>query len=192
MDIKGPGEVSDIHIRLLEGGIGALMGGSYAGKSKLLHLIAGVDPVGSGRIALGGSDITHMSPAERKALGLGYAFQHPPLFPEIRTDEYVSLGQGGISARSDQLGFLFERLPELEQVWRMQLASLARRARRIADLARVLVAKPKMIMLDELSLDLGVERMIEIVRAPFIVMGRPCWWQNAIPTPCSSLQIRSG
>ncbi|MCB1971030.1 MAG: ATP-binding cassette domain-containing protein [Geminicoccaceae bacterium] len=157
--------VRDTSLRLLEGGIGALLGGSHAGKSQLLRLIVGAEAVVRGRIALGNSDLTLSPPDERLALGISCACQHPPLFPDLSASEHIALGMGGRKIDTDRRHYLLQRLPELEDIWPLRMATLARRARRAVDLARAIVNRPKLVLIDELSLDLGVERMIEIVRA---------------------------
>ncbi|MEZ5825311.1 MAG: ATP-binding cassette domain-containing protein [Geminicoccaceae bacterium] len=157
--------VRDVSIRLVEGGIGALLGGSHADKSRLLHLIVGTEPIGRGRIALGNADLTLASPEERLTHGVACAFQHPPLFADLTAELHVALGQGGRKVDAERRAFLFERLPELEDIWNLRMSALARRGRRVVDLARAIVSHPKLLLIDELSLDLGVERMIEIVRS---------------------------
>ena len=87
--------VRDVSIRLVEGGIGGLFGGSHAHKSQLLHLIVGTEPIGRGRMALGNVDLTLASPEERSAHGIACACQHPPLFADLSAENHVMLGQGG-------------------------------------------------------------------------------------------------
>ena len=163
----GPGQQGqalwDIRLELNEGGIGALLGGSGAGKSTLLETIAGVRPVDRGRIVMAGNDITTATPAARKQWGLGWATQSPRMISGLRAGDHVSLGLDGAPVPPDRLGRLFVLLPELEGLWSTPVSRLGRRARRVVDLARALVAEPRLLLLDELALDLGVDRMLDIV-----------------------------
>ena len=79
--------------------------------------------------------------------------------------DHVALASRGVPPSAAQRDRLHALLPELAGLWASPVARLTRRARRIVDLARAIVAEPRLVLLDELALDLGAERAGEVVRA---------------------------
>ncbi len=86
---EGGGGVNDLSIDIAEGGFTVLLGPSGCGKSTTLRLIAGLETPDSGRIEIGGRDVTAAGPSER---GLSMVFQSYALFPHLDVAENITFG----------------------------------------------------------------------------------------------------
>jgi molybdate transport system ATP-binding protein len=140
----------------------ALVGPNGAGKTTVLTAVAGHLPVQSGRILLGGRDITHAAPESRR---VGVVFQDFLLFPHLTVADNVAYGirmRGARRARA--------RVAALPWLERFDLGALASRlphelsggqAQRVA-LARALAAEPEALLLDEPMAALDVEVRDEV------------------------------
>jgi branched-chain amino acid transport system ATP-binding protein len=149
----------------VEGGeIRGIVGPNGAGKTTLFNLVSGLYGVTSGRIRLGGRDITDVSPHARAAAGLGRTYQTPQIFPELSIFDNVAVGLAGARAptlrdalvgrrrlRQDArasveaaLGFV--RLPVALGALAATL-SFAQQKR--LELARALMGGPAVLLLDE-------------------------------------------
>ena len=141
--------VSDVSLEIAEGELVALLGPSGSGKTTLLRLIAGFEPVDSGRVLLDGDDVTNRPALERRC---GMVFQHYALFPHLSVGENVGYGLAN------------ERLPRpaldarvAEVLAMVDLKGFESRAvtalsggqqQRVA-LARALAPRPRVLLLDE-------------------------------------------
>ncbi|MEH2508927.1 sn-glycerol 3-phosphate transport system ATP-binding protein [Nitrobacteraceae bacterium AZCC 1564] len=81
--------VNDVSLTADEGSLLVLLGPSGCGKSTTLRLIAGLDQADSGTITIGGTDVTHLSPAQRK---IAMVFQSYALFPHLSVAENIVFG----------------------------------------------------------------------------------------------------
>ena len=127
-----------------EGEILAVLGGSGCGKSTLLRLIAGLDRPSEGSVLLRGEPIVAPHPA------IGIVFQEPRLMPWLRVADNVGFGLSDLprAERDRRVGAALERvgLRAHARDWPRELSGgMAQRAA----LARVLVARPQILLLDE-------------------------------------------
>ncbi len=81
--------VDQVSFTVAEGSLTVLLGPSGCGKSTILRLIAGLENITSGSIAIGGTDVTHMDPAKR---GVSMVFQSYALFPHLNVRENILFG----------------------------------------------------------------------------------------------------
>jgi ABC-type glutathione transport system ATPase component len=81
--------VDQVSFTVAEGSLTVLLGPSGCGKSTILRLIAGLENVSSGSIAIGGNEVTHMDPAKR---GVSMVFQSYALFPHLNVRENILFG----------------------------------------------------------------------------------------------------
>lgn len=81
--------VNEVSLTADEGSLLVLLGPSGCGKSTTLRLIAGLDQADSGTITIGGTDVTHLSPAQRK---ISMVFQSYALFPHLSVAENIVFG----------------------------------------------------------------------------------------------------
>ena len=141
--------IGGLSFDLREGEIGVLIGPSAAGKSTVLNCIAGLEPIVSGEIRIGGELVSgarvHVAPERRR---VGMMFQDSALFPHLDVAANICFG---IAKRADRR----QRLQELLAVCRLQEHANARphelsggQQQRVA-LARALAPRPRLLLLDE-------------------------------------------
>ncbi|WP_295474591.1 ABC transporter ATP-binding protein [uncultured Pseudomonas sp.] len=141
--------VSDIHCRIDKGEFITLLGPSGCGKSTLLRCIAGLTPVDSGRILLDGQDLVPLNPQKRN---IGMVFQSYALFPNMTVEQNVAFGlrmQKVSREESAQRVAEMLRLVELQDfAGRYPHQLSGGQCQRVA-LARSLVTRPRLLLLDE-------------------------------------------
>lgn len=140
---------NDINCQIERGEFVTLLGPSGCGKSTLLRCIAGLTAVDSGRILLDGNDLVPLSPQKR---GIGMVFQSYALFPNMTVEQNVAFGLRMQKVNRDDSQ---ARVREVLQL--VELQDFARRyphqlsggqCQRVA-LARSLVTRPRLLLLDE-------------------------------------------
>ncbi len=139
----------NIDCRIERGEFVTLLGPSGCGKSTLLRCIAGLTPVDSGQILLDGQDIVPLSPQKR---GIGMVFQSYALFPNMTVEQNVAFGLRMQKVKADESQARVREALEL-----VELGNFAGRyphqlsggqCQRVA-LARSLVTRPRLLLLDE-------------------------------------------
>jgi branched-chain amino acid transport system ATP-binding protein len=159
--------VESIDLRIASGGIHGLIGPNGAGKTTLLNLVSGHLAASSGTIAFDGNDITRRPTERRASLGIRRTFQNLKLFRDMTALENVKVGLHA-ETRADIFHALlrspFQRQEEaaIETRARAALdlvgllaaadqpaASLPYGHQRLLEIARAVVAKPKLLLLDE-------------------------------------------
>jgi ABC-type branched-subunit amino acid transport system ATPase component len=154
----GLAALSHVDVRVAPGEIVGLIGPNGAGKTTLFNAISGLVPLSAGTIRLDGREITGL-PAHRIArLGIGRTFQSPRLFPYLSVFEHVALSarfrpRAAASLRTKQ-GDLAEATRALELVRLEHRAAFPAAGeptgrRKLVELAMVLAARPRVLLLDE-------------------------------------------
>jgi len=152
----------NVSLSLAVGARHALIGPNGAGKTTLVHMVSGLLDVSSGRIHLAGTEITHLAPERRVALGLARTFQISSLFPSLTVAENVALAfeaQFGLDHRLwgslrkenellDAAAALLESVGLLDLAGK-RVADLPYGQRRLVEIALVLALRPKTLLLDE-------------------------------------------
>jgi branched-chain amino acid transport system ATP-binding protein len=145
-----------------EGKIVALLGSNGAGKSTTLKAVSGLLPtehgeVTDGSILFGGKDITRMDAAERVALGLSLCMEGRHVFEHLTVEENLIAGayfRGRVDLRPD-LDLVFDLLPKLGDMRSRIAGYLSGGEQHMLAIGRALMARPKLLMLDEPSLGLA-------------------------------------
>lgn len=137
----------DLSLKINKGEIVSILGPSGCGKTTLLHMILGLTNISSGRIAYNGEDITRVSMRQR---GFNIVFQDYALFPNLNVKQNIEYGLRNNPNKSTQ-----EEVDELIDLLDIK-AHLNKRIHQLSGgqkqrvaLARTLVMKPKILLLDE-------------------------------------------
>jgi urea transport system ATP-binding protein len=128
-----------------------LLGRNGVGKSTLLKALMGVHPVARGEVLLEGQDITRLPPHERARLGMAYVPQGRDIFPRLTVEENLRVGlslHGGAGARQVPADIL-ELFPVLSQMRGRRGGDLSGGQQQQLAIARALVLRPRLLLLDE-------------------------------------------
>ncbi len=162
----------DVSLSVNRGEIVTLIGSNGAGKSTTLRAISGVVRPAQGEIRFDGQAITKLAPHKIVRLGVAQCPEGRGVFPQMSVDENLALGayarprsdQEAIDADRDRALALFPRLRERRQ----QLAgTLSGGEQQMLAMARALLARPRLLLLDEPSLGLApqvVQTIFRIIR----------------------------
>jgi ABC-type branched-subunit amino acid transport system ATPase component/predicted MFS family arabinose efflux permease len=161
-----------VDLELDEGEIVALLGPNGAGKSTLMRAIAGIVEADDGAVIFDGRDITHMPPDAIARLGIAQVPGGEGVFPTLTVDE--NLRAAAWLKRDDretEAGLIEEALaifPALAGRRADRAGNLSGGQQQMLTLAMALLAKPRLLLVDELSLGLApvvVDRLLDSVRA---------------------------
>ena len=148
----------NVSLEVREKEIVALLGANGAGKSTLLRCITGLNQVASGRISLDGQDLSGLPPHRRVNQGLILVPEERGIFPELsvennlRVGGYIITDKGELSAGFDWVYSLF---PILKKRRGQMAGSLSGGEQQMLSIAKGLISRPKLLLLDELSLGLA-------------------------------------
>ncbi|MFZ0928291.1 MAG: ABC transporter ATP-binding protein [Syntrophobacteraceae bacterium] len=149
--------VKDVSFRIGAGSIVALIGPNGAGKSTILNALSGLAPVRSGSIVFDGRDITRMAAHKRVARGIVQVPEGRQVLATMSVRENLELGgyrRRGRSLGAD-IGRMEEYFPVLSRRSRSPAGSLSGGEQQMLAIARGLMARPKLLLLDEPSLGLA-------------------------------------
>ncbi len=167
----GPVEaVRGVDLRIDKGTIVALLGANGAGKSSTVNAIAGMTPHTADRILFRGGDLSTRKAEERARQGLTLTPEGRRVFPSLTVDENLSLG-GWILRRSrrkleEQREWMFSLFPILRERRDQIAATLSGGQQQQLAIARSLMSRPRVMLLDEPSLGLApriVETIFELI-----------------------------
>ncbi len=169
----GYGHIEVLHgldVAVAEGEIVALIGANGAGKSTLLMTICGEPRAAAGRIAFDGEDITGLATWDIARRGIAHAPEGRRIFPRMSVLENLQLGAtaapGGAAAR-DALDRVFTLFPLLAERQAQRGGTLSGGEQQMLAIGRALMARPRLLLLDEPSLGLApliVRRIFAAIR----------------------------
>ena len=156
-----------VSLRADAGEIVTLIGANGAGKTTLLRTLSGLIPARAGRIRFDGRDITRTPPHEIVALGVSHAPEGRLVFANLTVEDNLELGayrrkdRAGITADRDQAFRLFPRLAERRK---QSAGTLSGGEQQMLAIARALMSRPRLLLLDEPSLGLAPLLVREIFK----------------------------
>jgi branched-chain amino acid transport system ATP-binding protein len=159
---SGTPVVRDVSLQVPLGEVTVLLGANGGGKTSLLESISGVIPSASGKLTLDGKDITKVARDARARSGLAHVEQGRSIFPDLTVEENLM-----VAGPKSAIGGAFDLFPELVSRRTARAALLSGGEQQMLVIARALVGKPKVLMLDEMSLGLApiiIKRLIPLVR----------------------------
>jgi branched-chain amino acid transport system ATP-binding protein len=179
----GYGKMEILHgvtLKVEPGQIVSIIGPNGAGKSTVFRAIFGLLPVRRGRVLFAGQDVTNRAPDALLRLGLAFVPQGRNVFPLMTVEENLLLG-AYIRRPSPELRAAVEQLydvfPVLREKRRARAGDLSGGQQQLLEMARALLLRPKLMLLDEPTLGLAPLVFKEIFR---IVENLPALGQTVL------------
>ncbi len=157
----GYGEVQilwNLSLELQPGKLTSLVGSNGSGKTTLLRAVTGLVKPWKGNVTFDGKDVTKISPHEKAEMGLVLVPEARQLFTDMSVIENLEMGATPKAARAEfkqTLEWVYTLLPRLKERQNQLTGTLSGGEQQMVAIARGLMAKPKVLMFDELSLGLS-------------------------------------
>ncbi|MFI5782205.1 ABC transporter ATP-binding protein [Nocardia sp. NPDC051570] len=166
------GRIQALHgvsLRVDQGELVTLLGANGAGKTTTMRALSGLLPLTRGRILFEGSDITRVKAHERVMAGLIQAPEGRGVFPGMTVQENLDMGCHArpFKQRAEYattLGWVFELFPRLAERRKQVGGTLSGGEQQMLAIARALMARPKLLLLDEPSMGLAPMVIQQIFR----------------------------
>lgn len=149
--------LNEITVDVEAGQLVSLVGANGAGKTTLLRAISGVQPVSSGRVSYDDEDITRLSPSERIRRGIAQVPEGRQIFGPLSVADNLELGTYTHRAKDRHKDFerVYELFPVLKEKRRLPAGTLSGGQQQMLSLGRALMARPRLLLLDEPSMGLA-------------------------------------
>jgi urea transport system ATP-binding protein len=162
--------VRDVSFELAAGETIAVMGRNGMGKTTLFKALIGLLPVRGGRLALDGRDLTRARSYERVAAGLAYVPQGRLLFPQLTVEENILVGLETVPDETVPR-YVYDTFPVLWDMRRRLAGNLSGGQQQQLAIARAVVARPKVLLLDEPTEGLQPSIIKELARTLSVLKG---------------------
>ena len=170
--------LNDCTIAVERGEIAVIVGPNGAGKSTAMKALFGMLTIREGAVQLEGQDITHLTPQDRVALGMGFVPQTNNVFTSMSVEENLEMGallrKDVFRATIEQV---FDLFPILKEKRKQPAGQLSGGQRQQVAVGRALMTQPKVLMLDEptagvspIVMDELFDRIIEIARTGIAIL----------------------
>ena len=160
----------EVSLEIPCGEVTTMLGPNGAGKSSLVLAVAGVLRPSAGTIRLGNTELTRRRPERIRAAGVAVVPEGRRLLPELSVEDNLRVATHALTHRQAQEGIdhALQLFPELEKRWKALGRSLSGGEQQMVVLAQALVSKPRILLVDELSLGLApviVKRLVPALEA---------------------------
>ena len=148
--------VEGLDLSVPEGMVTALLGPNGAGKTSTIMAIAGLVEMQAGSLHFAGEDLSRLAPAERTRRGMALAPEGRRIFPDLTVGENLLVGgytRSAAESRTTEESVL-ALFPRLRDRHRQRAGTLSGGEQQMLAIGRALMAKPRLLMIDELSLGL--------------------------------------
>lgn len=176
-------EVKDLHVRygavhavrgvsfsVSDGELVTLLGANGAGKSSSILCVAGAIKAAGGQVFLDGQDVTSASPEAMLRKGMATVPETRDVFPDLTVDENLTLGayvrRGDRNGVAEDRSRMFEMFPRLHERREQAAGTLSGGEQQMLVIARALMSRPRILLLDEPSLGLApaiVDQIFEMI-----------------------------
>ncbi len=170
---SGYGDVQvlwDISAKVQNGEVASIVGSNGAGKTTLLRTISGLLPIRSGSIIFDGQELVGMSPEQILTSGIVHVPEGRRLFKGLSVKDNLLLGAYLRKDKAEiekDLAFVFDLFPILQQRQTQDATTMSGGEQQMCAIGRGLMSRPRLLMIDELSLGLApalVERLNEALK----------------------------
>ena len=160
--------IKGISVTVNQGEIVTLIGANGAGKTTTLKTISGLRPVSSGSIVFDGKDISKLPAHERVKLGISQAPEGRGIFPGMTVLENLEMGKYHLKMRQAEINEDLEKVytlfPRLKERVSQAGGTLSGGEQQMLAIGRALMARPKVLLLDEPSMGLAPQMIANIFR----------------------------
>ena len=158
--------ISDVSFGIRPGEVYAIIGANGAGKSTLMRTIAGLHHPTSGQVLLDGADVTRMRPEKRATSGISMVPEGRRLFPSLTLEENLKVGATYARKGPWNIPAAMELFPFMKERRNQKTGQMSGGEQQMVAIGRALVANPRVLLLDELSLGLApviVQRIYDVL-----------------------------
>ena len=157
--------VREVSLEIPPGQVTTLLGANGAGKSTLVLAVGGVLRATGGKVMLGDQDLTGLRPEQVRAAGVAIVPEGRRLLPDLTIRDNLRVATYSLAREDAKSGtaYALELFPELEKRWDVEARLLSGGEQQMLVLAQALVSRPKIVLVDELSLGLApvvVKRLV--------------------------------
>ena len=163
--------IKNISLHLAEGEVVTLIGANGAGKTTLLNSLSGLVPPKSGQILFNDTEINHLAPHSIVRQGVSQVPEGRQVFKPLSVEDNLELGaylhyriRGGKSEAKKDMEMVFELFPILRQRRKQLAGTLSGGEQQMLAIGRALMAKPRLLLLDEPSMGLAPMIVQEILK----------------------------
>jgi branched-chain amino acid transport system ATP-binding protein len=160
--------VDGVSLAVPEGSVTAVLGANGAGKTSLLRTITGLVRASSGRVTLAGEEISGLPVEEIVRRGLAHVPEGRGVIAELTVEENLRLGGLWRRKQAAPLDEIYELFPRLRERQRQSASRLSGGERQMLSIGRALMARPRVLLLDEPSLGLApvvVAQLMGLIRS---------------------------
>jgi len=165
----------DVSLKVETGEFVALIGPNGAGKSSTLRTIAGLLPPMGGEVLFKGKSINKLKAHEVSRLGISYVSEKLNLFTDMSVEENLLLGAYSLHDNELQektLEFVYKLFPRLEERKKQLAGTMSGGERKMCAIARGMMSKPELLLVDEPSLGLQPNLVSDVFRSLQVLQGQ--------------------
>ena len=158
--------ISNVSLRVRQGEVYAMIGANGAGKSTLMRTIAGLHFPSSGHVLFDGRDVTRLRPERRATTGISMVPEGRRLFPSLTLVENLKVGASYARKGAWDIAAVMELFPFMKDRRNQKTGQMSGGEQQMVAISRALVANPRLLLLDELSLGLApviVQRIYDVL-----------------------------
>jgi branched-chain amino acid transport system ATP-binding protein len=147
--------LTDVSLRVAEGEVYAIIGANGAGKTTLMRTITGLHYPTTGAVIFDGRDVTRLRPEQRAKAGIVMVPEGRRLFPSLTLEENLKVGATYARPGPWTIDRVYETFPFMRERRAQKTAQMSGGEQQQVAIGRALVANPRVLLLDELSLGLA-------------------------------------